>query len=234
MQTSTASEDEPPTTSITPCHKDTQRLKSPIKPMSSLTDDDFKTEGGFEKAYWILIYEANEIIKKRSSLTAGGAEVALMQPSDLVGYAIGRYLQKPGVSQEGRTVFEQLWAYMDDHAHSLRYGKKYKNRVHFHELQKEEAEIDADDFQDHKALDPLTDLEKREQADADQRLIKEVRFQFSKNSDEHRIIDTLLDGVETRAEAIAKLKMPAPKYDAAIKRIERASMKIKAKFAKKE
>lgn len=202
--------------------------------MTPLADSDFAAEGGFEKAYWMLLYEAKDIIGRRSGLTAGGAEVALIQPTDLLGHAIDRFIKEPGVTQPGRTVYDQLRAYMDDHAHSIRYGKDQQKRIHLNELQKGDSSLDVDDFKDGTAIDPRAELEKQEQDVADQKLIDEVRKQFSRNSDEHKIIDVLLEGVEKRADAIAKLKMPANKYDAAVKRIERASVKIKAAFAKRK
>ena len=206
----------------------------------ALEDADFSDVGGFESAYFKLIGVADGIIKRRSGRTAGGAAVALMPPDELVDHAFKRYRQEPGVKQ-GRTVYEQLVAYMDDHAHVVKKSPRQKTRVHLSELQRGETAVSIEQFRDVTSLDPRAALEAQEDAEAAEeekqaelKLVEDLRREFSKNGVENQIISIWSDGVTKRADAIKRLKVADRDYDSAVKRILRAKTKLINEFAKRK
>lgn len=206
----------------------------------ALEDSDFSDVGGFEAAYFKLIAEAGNIIKKRSGRTAGGAAVALMSPDELVDHAMGRYRSSPGVRQN-RTVYDQLVAYMDDHAHVIQKSPKQAVRMQLSELRRGDKETVIEDFADQAAVDPRSALEAKEderesqeETDAQIKLIEEIRRAFSKNGIENQIIDVWSQDITKRAEAIKRLNVKASDYDSATKRIIRTKTKLINDFAKKK
>lgn len=206
----------------------------------ALEDSDFSDVGGFEAAYFKLILEADNIIKKRSGRTAGGAAVALMSPDELVAHAMGRYRKSPGV-KASRTVYTQLVAYMDDHAHVIQKSPKQAVRVQLSELRAGDKVIGIEDFPDQDSIDPVSALEaqeeaqeSKEEADVQMKLVEDIRRAFAKNGIENQILDVWSEGITKRADAIKRLQVKDGDYDSATKRIMRAKTKLINEFATKK
>jgi len=232
METPNDIDEEPPKISVSSCHSWPTGLNGSTKPMT-LEDADFSDVGGFAEAYFRLIAVAKNIIYRRSGKTAGGATIARMAPDELVDYAMVRYRKSPGVSQENRSVYDQLCAYMDDRAHTIQKSPKQKIRVSFEELIKDQKVPSAEDFPDETSASPSCEIESEEETKANQELIEDIRSAFSRGSIEHRIMDTWLDGITKRSDAIDYLKVKERDYDAATRRMERAAWKAKAAFAQR-
>lgn len=232
METPSSLDDDPPKTDVSPCNPE-QKCPMACTTAMSLEDDDFSDVGGFSEAYFRLVAVAKNIIYRRSGRTAGGAAIARMSPDELVDYAFTRYRKFPGVSTPGRSVFDQLCSYMDDHAHTIQKSPKQKVRASFEEIAKGDKILSAEDFPDESTTSPSLEMESEEEKKANQELIDDIKAAFSRGGIEHKIIDAWLDGILKRSDAIAHLKVTARDYDSATRRMERAAWKAKTAFAKR-
>lgn len=232
METPTSLDDEIHQSGVSSCHPPPLRSKSLTTSMT-FEDADFSDVGGFAAGYFRLIAQAQKIIYKRSGRTAGGAEIARMAPDELVDHAMTRYRQAPGVSVQGRSIYDQLCAYMDDHAHTIQKSPKQRVRASLLEFQKGDKIPSIEDFLDEKTAPPSREIESEEEQKANRELIDDIKSAFSRGSIEHRIIDAWLDGITKRSDAIAHLKVKDREYDSATRRMERAAWKAKTAFAQR-
>lgn len=184
-----------------------------MKPSTDL-DVLWRHRRGFNAAYRQLIAYAHSCIKRRSTGTPGGRQIAQLEQTEVVNGAIVTALSDPECPADGEELFRLVRRNIDNSLRTLEKSPRVVGGLPIQPGAGVDGVIGEDALPDRSTPDPSAQLLENEEQELKKSIVEETRRRLkSPHCLEARLLSLLLEGAGDKLQLCARLNVDGAKFD---------------------